>query len=47
MTDEQGAKQLTELLRPFPADAMAAYPVSDFVNNPRNDTPEAIEAMDA
>jgi putative SOS response-associated peptidase YedK len=34
---------LQPLLRPFPAEAMAAYPVSMVVNNPRNDTPKCVE----
>ena len=31
---------LREILVPFPADQMEAYPVSIFVNSPRNDSPE-------
>lgn len=38
-------EQALHLLRPFPADKMAAYPVSTAVNNPRNDTPECIQPM--
>ncbi len=34
--------QLQSLLRPYPAAAMRAYPVSTLVNNPRNDRPECI-----
>lgn len=30
------------LLRPYPAEKMAAYPVSTLVNNPRNDSPDCI-----
>jgi len=30
------------LLRPYPADAMRAYPVGTLVNNPRNDGPECL-----
>jgi len=33
------------LLRPYPADQMIASPVSTFVNNPRNDTPECIAPL--
>lgn len=33
------------LLRPYPADRMAAYPVSTAVNNPRNDTAECIQKI--
>ena len=38
----QDAERLQPLLRPYPADAMAAYPVSTRVNNPANDTPDCI-----
>lgn len=30
------------LLRPYPSEKMAAYPVSMLVNNPRNDSPDCI-----
>jgi hypothetical protein len=33
----QDAGELVPLLRPFPADAMRAYPVGPQVSNPRND----------
>ena len=32
----------TELLKPYPAERMEAYPVSTAVNSPKNDTPEYI-----
>ena len=32
------------LLRPYPADAMRAYPVGVTVNNPRNDVSECLTA---
>jgi len=38
----QDAERLQPLLCPYPADAMAAYPVSTRVNNPANDTPDCI-----
>ena len=34
--------QLSEMLRPYPADQMVAYPVSTLVNNPRNDLPQCV-----
>jgi putative SOS response-associated peptidase YedK len=34
---------LTSLLKPFPADAMQAYPVSRRVNKPSNNEPGCIE----
>lgn len=36
--------KLQELLRPYPADLMEAYPVSTRVNNPRHDAPDCIVA---
>ncbi len=38
--------RLTDLLQPYPADAMAARPVSSLVNNARNDFPECIAPLD-
>jgi putative SOS response-associated peptidase YedK len=40
----QGAGELVPLLRPFPPDAMRAYPVGLAVNNPRNNGPECLTA---
>jgi putative SOS response-associated peptidase YedK len=34
--------QAMHLFRPYPAEKMAAYPVSTFVNNPRNDAQQCI-----
>lgn len=39
-----GAK-LKELLRPYPAEEMAANPVSTFVNSPVNDLPECVRPV--
>ena len=36
-----------DLLRPYPDDEMTAYPVSTAVNDPSNDSPELVEAVDA
>jgi putative SOS response-associated peptidase YedK len=38
-----GDKSLSELLIPYDADQMEAYPVSRRVNNPKNDVPACIE----
>jgi putative SOS response-associated peptidase YedK len=38
--------KLQALLKPYPAEEMAAYPVSTFVNSPRNESPQCIEAVD-
>jgi putative SOS response-associated peptidase YedK len=40
--DAQDAAALVPLLRPYPADAMRAYPVGMTVSNPRNDVPECL-----
>jgi len=40
---EQRGGALAALLRPFPSDAMEAYPVSRAVNNPKHDAPDCIE----
>ncbi len=37
--------RLQHLLRPFPAEPMAAHPVSTYVNNPRNEGPACIEPV--
>ena len=39
--DEKDA--LTTLLKPYPADAMEAYPVSRRVNKPANNEPSVLE----
>jgi putative SOS response-associated peptidase YedK len=38
----QEAGGVVPLLRPYPADAMRAYPVGPLVNNPRNNLPECL-----
>ncbi len=38
-------EQLTDLLHPYPAELMDMYPVSDLVNNPRNDVPGCIKQI--
>ena len=42
----QDVDRLQPLLRPYPSEEMAAYPVSTKVNNPANDTPECIAPME-
>jgi putative SOS response-associated peptidase YedK len=39
------ADRIEDLLAPFPAERMRAAPVSDLVNNPRNDDPRCIEPL--
>jgi putative SOS response-associated peptidase YedK len=43
--DETDPAPLLALLRPYPAAAMAAYPVSRAVNSPRHDGPELLEPV--
>ena len=38
----QTPENLLPLIKPFPADAMSAHPVSTLVNKPGNDTPELV-----
>jgi putative SOS response-associated peptidase YedK len=40
--EEKIAESLTDLLQPYPADQMIAYPVSRLVNSPNNDVPACI-----
>ncbi|MBI4241210.1 MAG: SOS response-associated peptidase, partial [Candidatus Rokubacteria bacterium] len=37
--------RLQPLLRPYPPEGMTAYPVSLWVNNPSNDTPDCIDPL--
>jgi putative SOS response-associated peptidase YedK len=43
---EDRVRDITELLRPYPSEAMRAYRVSTVVNSVRNDRPKCIEPMD-
>ncbi|MCK6540166.1 MAG: SOS response-associated peptidase, partial [Anaerolineales bacterium] len=38
----QTPEDLLPLLKPYPADAMSAHPVSTLVNKPENDSPELV-----
>ena len=40
MPQAKDSDKLLSLIRPFPADRMAAYPVSTLVNTPSNDRME-------
>ncbi len=42
---DQDIERLQALLRPYPAQAMEAYPVSTRVNNPANETPDCIQPL--
>ena len=43
---EKSPDELTNLLKPYPAGEMDAYPISTAVNNVRNDTPDLIKPSD-
>jgi len=43
MNPQTEEADLLNMLRPYPAEEMVAYPVHPAVGNPRNDTPELIE----
>lgn len=43
---DAAADTLQELLRPFPAAEMTAYPISKAVNSPANDFPEILEPVE-
>lgn len=40
---EANPDKLLSYLQPYPGEKMEAYPVSTFVNNPKNDTPQCIK----
>jgi putative SOS response-associated peptidase YedK len=40
-----GEETLLDLLRPYPAELMTAYPVSKLVNFPKNDLPEILQPV--
>ena len=42
---EGDSKKLVEILQPYPAVEMSAYPVSTLVNNPRNEAPACIQPI--
>jgi putative SOS response-associated peptidase YedK len=41
--EERSPASLTNLLAPYPAEEMDAYPVSRLVNSPQNDVPECVQ----
>jgi putative SOS response-associated peptidase YedK len=43
-TGLQGVAELVPLLRQYPAEAMRAYRVSEYVNDARNEGPECLAA---
>ena len=42
---QQDAEALAWMLRPYRAEAMRAYPVSQAVNSPKNDSPQCLEPV--
>jgi putative SOS response-associated peptidase YedK len=43
---EKPPGELDDLLKPYPASEMEAYPISKQVNSPKNDGPELIAKVD-
>jgi len=46
LSREHKAADVADLLKPFPAEQMEAWPVATKVNSPKNDGPELTEAME-
>ena len=44
--DNQATGDLPNLLKPYPAEEMAAHPVSTYVNSPKNQGPECTERVE-
>lgn len=42
----QDAQQLTAMLQPYPSGDMEAFPISNLVNNPRNESPQCINPLE-
>ncbi|RNI22694.1 SOS response-associated peptidase [Rufibacter latericius] len=45
LSESEDVNRLAELLRPYPAEEMTAYPVSALVNSPKNDVPSVLEPV--
>ncbi|ALJ00161.1 SOS response-associated peptidase [Rufibacter tibetensis] len=45
LSNTDDVARLVELLRPYPAEEMKAYPVSALVNSPKNDVPSVLEPV--
>jgi putative SOS response-associated peptidase YedK len=43
----QDVERVQSLLRPYPAEAMIAYPVHPVVNNARNDNPQCVLPLES
>lgn len=43
--DYKDVETLAQLLKPYPAERMKAYPVSRIVNSPKNDVPECLQPL--
>jgi putative SOS response-associated peptidase YedK len=39
------AASLQALLHPYPSESMEAYPISTYINNPRNEGPRCVERL--
>lgn len=45
LAGDTGGAELQELLQPFPAEELTAYPVSPLVNNPSHDSPQCLQRL--
>lgn len=45
LSGEQANEHLLSLLKPYPSEELKAYPVSQLVNSPANDSPEVLEPV--
>lgn len=45
LNNDEPVKDLLDLLRPYDADQMKAYPVSPLINSPQNNTPEVLNSL--
>ncbi len=45
LNPETNVDMLSKMLSPYPDEKIEAYPVSKFVNSPRNDTPECVKHL--
>ena len=44
--ENESAADLADILAPFPAERMSAYPVSRYVSKPGNEGPECVEPIE-
>jgi putative SOS response-associated peptidase YedK len=42
---DENEKDVLDLLKPYAADKMRAYPISNLINSPANNTPDIINSL--